>query len=314
MRDRCRLCGSDAEIQRSHILPAFVFRWIRESSATGHIRLGEEPNRRVQDGWKKRWLCSSCENLIGAAERQFAQQVFKPVVEDRMDSVEYGPWLFKFCVSVSWRVLRLFQDSDQFDDYSRDDCELLDHAAITWRDYLLGHNADVPQAFRQHLYIVRGVSSAKHEVAPNLNRYVLRHIAADVVRSGHQHIVYAKLPRIFIMGVLRDECPNDWRGTEVHADGGIISHVQRVPDAFYDYVNEKAKRAGALLESISDRQKARMLADISSDPVRAGESDTLKALQWDIVLGLSARQKVPRVDAKWTCCGGRFPATLVQHR
>ena len=247
--------------------------------------MGDEPNRRVQDGWKKRWLCSSCENLLGAAERQFAQQVFKPVVEDRLKNIEYGPWLLKFCVSVSWRVLCYFQDTNNFDDYSWEDKALLDNAAIAWRDYLLGQNADVPNAFCQHLYVVPGVSSAKYEMAPNLNRYVLRHIAADIVRGGHQHIAYVKLPRIFILGVLHDERPNEWRGTVVHSDGGTIPHDQRVPDAFYDYVNEKSKHAGVISRSISDRQKTKVLADLYSDPVRVGESDTLTALQRDIVLG-----------------------------
>ena len=36
--------------------------------------------------------------------------------------------------------------------------------------------------------------------------------------------------------------------------------------------------------SISERQKAKVEADFYSDPVRAGESDTLNALLKDIVL------------------------------
>ena len=246
--------------------------------------MGEEPNRRVQDGWKKRWLCSFCENLIGAAEKQFAQQIFLPTVKDRLERVEYGPWLLKFCVSVSWRVLRWYRENDPLDDYSRDDQELLAQADLAWRSYLLGHSAD-PGGFCQHLYIVRGISAARYQVAPNINRYVLRSIAAGVVRSEHQHIVYVKLPRVFIMGVLRDERPYDWSGTEVYAAGGIIHHHQRVPDAFFDYVNEKANRAGGLLESISDRQKAKVLADIQANPARVEESDTLRALRRDIFLG-----------------------------
>ena len=269
----------------SHIIPAFVFRWIRETSATGYIRLGDEPNRRVQDGWKKRYLCSSCENLLSVAERQFYQQVFKPVVEDRLEQIKYGPWLLKFCVSISWRVLYWFRDVYKFDDYTQSDKAILDRVAIAWKDYLLGYNADVPKEFCQHLYIVRGVSSAKYKVAPNINHYVLRQVNADIVRSGHQHIVYTKLPRIFIMGVLRDEFPNDWRSTEIHAVGGTVHHDQRVPGVFYNYVNEKAKRASTLSSSISDHQNAKVLSDLYSNPVRVVESDTMNALLMDKALG-----------------------------
>ena len=86
------------------------------------------------------------------------------------------------------------------------------------------------------------------------------------------------------MGTLRDECPDHWQGTEIYAEGGTIPYAQRVPDALYDYVNKKAERAGVLLGSISERQKAKVEIDFDSDPVRAGDSDTLNALLRDIVL------------------------------
>lgn len=284
-RGTCRLCGSDGlELQLSHILPAFVFRWMRGSSATGHMRSGEEPNLRVQDGWKERWLCSSCENEIGKAERQFAEQFFLPVVEGRPPPCdEYGPWLLKFCVSVTWRVLLRFRDMDPFEDYSSEDYDLLERAAAVWREYLRGRRPDLG-AFRQHLFIVRGVSSAQRYVAPNINRHVLRHITVDVVRGADQHIVFAKLPRFFIMGVLRDDRPGDWAGTEVLAGTGIVPAYQCVPDGFYDYVNEKAERAAGLLASLSDRQKRKVLNDVEADRHRVDASDTVKALRLDIAL------------------------------
>ena len=229
-------------------------------------------------------MCPSCESLLGSTERQFNQKIFRPLVEDRLEHIKYDSWLLKFCVSLSWRVLCWFQDEDQFDDYSEEDRTLLDQATITWKKYLLGHSADISGTFRQHLYVVCGVSSAKHEIVPNLNLYVLRHINADIVRFRDQHIVYIKLPRIFIMGTLRDECPDQWQGTEIYAEGGTIPHVQRVPDVLYDYVNNKAERSSVLSGSISERQKAKVEADFYSDPVRVGESDTLNALRRDIFL------------------------------
>ena len=248
---KCRLCGNDSlELQRSHILPAFVFRWMRKSSATGHMRFGEEPNRRVQDGWKERWLCSPCENDIGEAEKRFAEQFFHRVVEDRSPCDEYGPWLLKFCVSVIWRVLLKFRDLDPFDGYSSEEYDLLERAAAVWREYLRGSRSDV-ETFRQHLYIVQGISSAQRNVPPNINRHVLRHISANVVRGADQHIVFAKLPRFFIMGVLRDNRTDDWVATEVFSDTGIVPAYQRVPDEFYHYVNEKANRFADLSASIS---------------------------------------------------------------
>lgn len=281
----CRLCGSVAELKLSHVIPAFVFRWLRKSSATGHMRSGEEPNRRVQDGSKERWLCASCEQDIGEAESQFARNVFSPVAEDRPLPDAYGPWLLKFCTSATWRVLLQFREKDPFDDYSRDDISLMDQAASTWREYLLGRRPDTG-AFAQHLYIVRGVvASTGQDVASNINRHVLRHIATDVVRGQHQHIVYAKLPRLFIMGVLRDDRPSDWRGTRIDAGEGTISGHQRVPSGLVTYVNEAARRASNRMGSMSDHQKRKVLEDVRRDPTRAKRSDTVRAFRLDDELG-----------------------------
>ena len=245
------------------------------------MRFGEQPNRRVQDGWKRYWLCSSCEQMIGESERLFADRFFHPFVEDRIDRLEYGPWLLKFCVSVTWRVLLLYRELDPFEDYSQEDYQLLGRAETVWRDYLLGRREDVAE-FRQHLFVASRILTAKAGTAANINRHVLRHIGADVVRGDGQHVVYAKLPRLFLMGMLRDMRADQWQGTVIDAEGGTIPLVQRAPDAFYDYVNTKASRAGDLLRSISDHQKAKVLDAIESDPGRVQDSDTQRAIEFDL--------------------------------
>jgi hypothetical protein len=71
----CRLCGASAELQESHIVPAFVFRWRKETAPTPFMRTSREPNRRVQDGLKLHWLCRNCEQTLSAYEKQFADTI-----------------------------------------------------------------------------------------------------------------------------------------------------------------------------------------------------------------------------------------------
>ena len=170
----CRLCGSQAELQVSHIVPAFVFRWLRETSATGHIRSGEAPNRRVQDGWKKRWLCGDCEALLAQSEKLFAERLFLPLAAGRPKRLQYGPWLLKFCSSLSWRTLSLMRDQDEPIDYSDADIALLDEADTAWKDFLLGRTED-PGPFRQHIFFVDRVVAARGRVAPRNLSTTLRH-------------------------------------------------------------------------------------------------------------------------------------------
>jgi hypothetical protein len=44
------LCGETNELRESHILPGFVYPWMKETSATGYLRFRQQPNVRVQDG------------------------------------------------------------------------------------------------------------------------------------------------------------------------------------------------------------------------------------------------------------------------
>jgi hypothetical protein len=101
----CRLCGATTELQESHILPGFVFRWMKETSATGYLRFGQQPNLRVQDGVKLHLLCRHCEQRFNSWETEFANQIFHPMTQGKAVRASYGPWLLLFCASVSWRVL-----------------------------------------------------------------------------------------------------------------------------------------------------------------------------------------------------------------
>ena len=270
----------------SHVVPAFVFRWLRETSATGHIRFGEAPNLRVQDGWKKRWLCASCEALLAQSEKLFAERIFLPLAARRLKRLQYGPWLLKFCSSLSWRTLSLMREQDEFIDYSDTDIALLDEADAAWKDFVLGRTED-PGPFRQHVFLVDRVVAARGHVAPNINRHVLRHVDVDIVRSDSRHLVYTHLPRLFVLGVLRDELPEAWRGTEIHRSNGTIPRRQVVPEGLYGFVSERARHAANLAGSMSGRQLEKVESAMRSNAQRALESDTRKALGYDTALGVS---------------------------
>ena len=109
---QCALCASTSELQASHIIPGFVFDWLRDTSATGHFRSSQIPDLRVQDGLKPRMLCKSCEQLFSTWEKAFAEKCFVPLNSGNVRDVRYGPWMLKFATSVSWRVLRLFAAND----------------------------------------------------------------------------------------------------------------------------------------------------------------------------------------------------------
>ncbi len=103
----CGLCLQSRELKESHILPAFVIRWLKETSGTGFIRFGQEPNRRVQDGMKLKLLCGDCEQHIAKYEQSFAENLFHPLTSEHQSPFYprcYGEWMALFAASVSWRA------------------------------------------------------------------------------------------------------------------------------------------------------------------------------------------------------------------
>lgn len=65
---KCVLCDSEECVEDSHVIPAFVFRYLKKISITGHLRGGEQPNLRMGDGPKPRLLGPKGEDLLSVWE------------------------------------------------------------------------------------------------------------------------------------------------------------------------------------------------------------------------------------------------------
>lgn len=282
----CRLCGIDSDLQLSHILPAFAYRWIRESSGNGHVRASSEPNQRVQDGLKHHWLCASCEMVFSRSERSFAGHIFHPYLQGSSERHPYGSWLLHFCTSVSWRVLRYHTDESGLTGYEPKALERIQQAESIWRQYLLGARPH-PGPHQQHLLPMDQIESTGgsfgRSLAPNINRYLLRAIGMDLCRSGEEIFTFAKLGRFIILGFVHEPNPHHWRGTKVNANRGVIEPKDyTVPLAFGHYLNRKAHAAREALDAVSDRQYAKIEESFRVNIDRYIDSDSFTAMRADV--------------------------------
>ena len=283
--ERCRLCDTESELQHSHILPGFIFRWVRETSANGYLRQGIVPNRRVQDGPKRYWLCASCEGLLSRFETAFAEKLFYPYVNGTF-RIMYEDWLLRFCVSVSWRVLRFHQEEAQLDiNYGPESIKRIAEAESTWREFLLTKRSH-PGRFHQHIIplgAIGEIANPKADLSPNFNRYLLRTIDIDLCRSETMICVYAKLPRFVILGFIHNEHPNQWHGTQVRLKQGRIEPQRyNMPFWFFEYLNDKARREREIAASISLRQCEKSDQSFQENVERFVGSDAFLAMQNDV--------------------------------
>lgn len=280
----CRLCQLESDLQLSHILPAFAYRWLRESSGNGHIRVSTAPNQRVQDGLKRHWLCASCEALFSHSETAFASQLFYPYLSASGKHFRYTRWLLHFCTSVSWRVLRLYADEHHLKDWEPEAIAHVSQAEVTWREFLLGQRPH-PGSFQQHLLPLDQIASASGNLAPNINRYLMRAIHMDICRGTKTIFTYSKLGRFIVLGFIHEPNLHHWRGTKVHATEGVIEPRKYVvPRALGEYLNEKARQIAEALNSVSDRQQTKIDEAFRANVDRFIGSDAFAAMQADIEL------------------------------
>jgi hypothetical protein len=279
--EACSFCRQVAPLRDSHVLPAFAYRWLRRRSRTGHIRQTDNPNRRVQDGLKLKWLCDDCEALFGKFETEFATKVFHFWQEGKQ-RVLYEDWLIKFCVSVSWRVLKYLRQSNPGPArYTADQLRLMQDAECRWRAYLQGE-VENPGKFEQHLLIFDNIESTTVRNLPrNINRFMTGAITFDIVGSQKSLMTFAKLGRFTIFGMI-DKGAHVWRGTKVNLKRGELKPGEVVvPGGLLELFRSKASYVDNAMQRMSSTQLDKIEDHVMRNLDRFRASDQFRSIEAD---------------------------------
>ena len=283
--DQCALCAGSSDLQASHIIPGFVIDWFRETSATGHFRFSQSPNRRVQDGLKPRMLCWNCEQLFSSWEAKFAGQCFVPINDGRVSNVTYGLWMLKFVTSVSWRVLRMFAANGSLSGFPKHVESQINDALHEWAQFLLGHRPD-PGPHEQHMFVVDVVEGTSITNAPpNISRYLARAIDLDVARNQDSAMSYAKMGKFVLFGFVAMKYPRRWKGTRLNVQQGRFGERDiELPSGVRDFIFERARLAAEKYSQVSERQQTKSRQSYERDLDRAARSETFRAMHHDVLM------------------------------
>ena len=283
--DRCALCAQSSDLQASHIIPSFVFHWLRDSSATGHIRFSETPNMRVQDGWKPRMLCRDCEQRFAVWEKAFAENCFVPILKEDVQQIRYRPWMLKFATSVSWRVLCAFMAIDGLLGFPEHQVASANKALNEWGRFLLDERPH-PGRHEQHMFLVDVIESASVPNMPaNLGRYLARAIEVYVAHTNDSVISYAKMGQFVLFGFIAMPNPRRWKGTKLNANKGIFG-VQdiEIPPVIGDFMMDRARVTATKYSKISGPQHDKIRKSFERDLDRAAKSGSFRAMHHDVLL------------------------------
>lgn len=277
-QEPCALCGTVLPLRDSHIIPRFVGKWIKETSATGYLRQAVNPDRRRQDLMTQKLLCQKCEGRFSDVERRFANEIFLPFQKGKLQWFECEPWLKEFAASLAWRVCTV--ELPEFAQTKPEWGDAVQMATKRWGQYLLGQVED-PGPSEQHILFLDSVKHSAVELPQRFHRYCLRGVDATIGSGKDMVHVYVKLPGIVLMTSIQPSRLTGWKHTQI-SDGNIVGPPQYVEtDWFGEFILDRISRCNDLMSGMSDKSREVIDRAIAKDPKRLETSDTLRVMELD---------------------------------
>lgn len=292
---KCRLCQQDKNLRESHIIPAFVYRWIKETSATGYLRFVKNVNLRAQDGVKVKLLCDDCEGILNVFETKFSREIFYPyvnkvlneegVAQGNIKSFQYSDWLLKFIISLQWRVSVLENNlSKNYLDYHKKDMESY---LEKWRLFLLGERKDT-DICETHLIFLQNLAASEGVFPESMNDrvvyYLLRATDGTIITTNKKLGVFSKIGPIAFYTFIKPAALKRTTDTKIHLRGMIkIGQNISNPDIVdFLFINRPNQTMGLL--KFSEKQQQVISESFLKDPKKSFNSMTAKAFESDQIL------------------------------
>lgn len=275
----CKLCQQNKPLKKSHIIPKFVARWLKKTSATGYLRQATKANIRKQDLDREKILCKDCETLFSKWETLFSREIFLPYQNNNKREFDYEEWLMKFAVSLSWRAGIV--ELEGFRRYKPHLVHHLERALEKWREFLMGSESS--QDYAHHLLFLDIVESVdKIQLPDGFHGYLLRATDLTIPANDHDVFAYVKLPSmVFFSGVFPKQ-PAGWKNTSIFESGRIDSSNQTVSDGIFgEFFLDRVSQGEKLMSYMSDKQKKKITEGIASNPSKSLQSKSFIAVMAD---------------------------------
>ena len=218
---KCKLCHKEKELQESHIIPKFVYNWMKQTG-TGRFRQGLNINKPLQDGIKVHLLCRDCELEFSKREDWFKKNIFSRFINKDQTTFIPSDNLEYFAVSLLWRVLVFFKDDGNSYKFQ----EKLNEVEQEWRKYLY-ENEDLKKYKTIHLMC----NSEDIEIpnAPkNICSYLLRDVDIEIGEGDVKCFIYAKFARFMLIGIIEGFESSSFEETDISKS--MNTNFQRIND------------------------------------------------------------------------------------
>jgi len=230
--NRCALCGEISKLSESHIIPKFIFNWLKDTSATGYLRQAIKPNLRIQDGIKKELLCLTCENKFSVYEKYFAENIFYPFVNKKKTSFQYNKNLMLFQMSIAWRLIT--SDLGGLRSFCPKMYPYIEKAEHHWHELL--QKEEVDKIYSHHVFFVHYIQEAPKDLPPKFQAYMHRLVDATLVASDQEAWVFIKLPSMIMASQIYPPSSSTWINTLIDENGAFSGPQQILDSGFYGFL------------------------------------------------------------------------------
>ena len=276
MNPHCKLCQDSEDLMVSHVLPRFLGKYLKETSATGFLTAVDTDGKpsRSQDLYKRKLLCGRCESILNEAETFFANTVFHPFKQGNLKTIPIDKLLGRFAISVSLRALWIMQILPHpLAEKWKDKLYALE---TEWRNYLLRTPNFIMGKNSHHILLCNeNILAAGLRDNPNLIQSVLRTTAYYIFEKFGKAYVFANLAGIQIISMISPpELPVS-QGTQVYPDQtfGVVSPPGIGWGGYFQNLIELARKCDAVRNRFSDSQKEMIERAMSKDPEKVAMSE-----------------------------------------
>jgi len=286
----CYLCSQNTPLKDSHIIPKFVFKWLKETGS-GYLRGGVNFNIRIQDGPATKLLCAGCEQSFGNEETYFASRIFYPVVNDDAEAFVYDERLSRFVVSVIWRLLKQdFVPSEEDPAYLK----ILIEMEADYRAYLLGKKP-LPDFNRIHLLCgvdVRAADDEETALPLRFIHYFGRQVDAGVTGNDQHKFIYLKLPRMLFLVPIQGLPEASFVSTGIEFCGGSyrLEDASILEPLITNYFYQRVAALDREMANLSSKQKDKLAKMTNEKWEDVQQKDLGRILNYQQVV-FNSRQK-----------------------
>lgn len=278
----CALCQKHNRLLKSHIIPAFVFRWLISSGTP--MRSAQNINKRQQDGIKEYMLCNDCEQLFSRYERDFNNRFFEKIINSKESLFSYDQYLINFCASITWRNIKHALKNKLTSHLNELQLSDIVDAEAHLRGFLLKERAN-PGRFEQHIYRFFPITgTVSPNIPDNINRFLLRHIILDIAAGENFSCSLVKIGPVLIMGVITPP-KEKLVSTRLHIKSGVIEpDFKDLPISVWHHLTQKAKDIKNKFSELSENQANLIDENVIRNIEKFRHSQQVEAMMYDVIL------------------------------